>query len=81
MRRMQRHGIGNQGHAGRLCDYVKSERLFFHSEYSWDIGFSRWCVCLHDVPFISIRRPSNPVARLAQTICDAASRMRKMFSG
>jgi len=64
-----------------LAILSRASVIFSHSEYSWDRGFSRWCACLHDVPFISIRRPSNPVARVAQTICDAAARMRKMFSG
>ena len=67
-----------------LVDFAILSRasvIFSHSEYSWDSGFSRWCACLHDVPFISIRRPFNPVARVAQTIYDAVSRMRRTFSG
>ena len=67
-----------------LVDFAimsRASTIFSYSEYSWDSGFSRWCACLYDVPFISIRRPFNPVARVAQMICDAASRMRKTFSG
>ena len=67
-----------------LVDFAilsRASAIFSHSEDSWDSGFSRWCACLHDVPFISIRRPFNPVARVAQTIYDAVSRMRRTFSG
>lgn len=67
-----------------LVDFAilsRASTIFSYSEYSWDSGFSRWCACLYDVPFISMRRPSNSVARLAQTICDAASRMMRTLFG
>jgi hypothetical protein len=67
-----------------LVDFAimsRASTIFSYSEYSWDSGFSRWCACLYDVPFISMRRPSDSVVQLAQTICDTASRMMRTLFG
>lgn len=37
-----------------LVDYAlisKASAVYSYSVYTWKSGFSRWCACLHDVPF------------------------------
>lgn len=49
-----------------LIDYAlisKASAVYSYSVYTWKSGFSRWCACLHDVPFEAIELVS-PSERL-----------------
>jgi hypothetical protein len=59
----------------------KAIAIFSCSEYAWNSGFSRWCACLHGVPFSAITLPSNPVSRMARSFYSAAARTFRAISG
>jgi hypothetical protein len=66
-----------------LIDFAimsRASTIFSHSAYSWNSGFSRWCACLYDVPFVAIRIPSNPLSQIGKMIYDGASRTMRAFS-
>jgi len=66
-----------------LIDFAimsRASTIFSHSAYSWNSGFSRWCACLHNVPFVTIRLPFDPLLRIGKIIYDRASCTMRAFS-
>ncbi len=56
-----------------LIDFAlisKASAVYSYSVYSWKSGFSRWCACLHDVPFEALELVS-----LRDRVTDLATRI------